>query len=312
MAEGELMETGRFALCSHSPLNLAAARLVVLASAVLFWPHTGVSQKAAIQKLTLTQVEELVSHRVPDSTMRTEIQRRGLAFAPNPAIVDSLRAKGAGPLTLAAIEGVLPKITANKFADSGPSLAATMLSIQHLLEEQHQVNRVRTQNLPSSRTTIRETVRASLSDVLIDPATCILHATNTSESSTKWSVNGTDSVSHFASRVEITFSFKDVEELGIEKEGDYWNHRFAELGHPSDTMTVLPSVFIVHPSASKPAFFMHNSTTMGNQPPEVKDSTTKVTSFYFRDEATANRAVEVMRRAATLCRGGNRNSATQN
>ena len=60
-------------------------------------------QQTAVQRLTLSQVEELVTHGVPDSTMQTQIQRRGLAFAPTPVIVESLRAKGAGPLTLAAI-----------------------------------------------------------------------------------------------------------------------------------------------------------------------------------------------------------------
>jgi hypothetical protein len=37
--------------------------------------------------------------------MSTQIQRRGLAFTPTSAILESLRAKGAGPLTLAAISG---------------------------------------------------------------------------------------------------------------------------------------------------------------------------------------------------------------
>jgi preprotein translocase subunit SecD len=50
----------------------------------------------------------LVSHGVPDSTMAGQIQRRGVAFAVTPAILDALQRKGAGPQTLAAIQGIAP------------------------------------------------------------------------------------------------------------------------------------------------------------------------------------------------------------
>jgi len=33
-------------------------------------------------KLTLSQIEQLVSHGVPDSTMAAQIQKRGVAFTP--------------------------------------------------------------------------------------------------------------------------------------------------------------------------------------------------------------------------------------
>jgi len=51
----------------------------------------------------LAQIEGLVSHGVPDSTLAVQIQKRGLAFKPTPAVIESLRARGAGSLTLAAI-----------------------------------------------------------------------------------------------------------------------------------------------------------------------------------------------------------------
>ena len=79
--------------------------LVILAVAAMLVSQNTAAQQPAVPKLTLTQIEGLVSNRVPDSTLQTQIQRRGLAFAPTPAIVESLRAKGAGPLTLAAISG---------------------------------------------------------------------------------------------------------------------------------------------------------------------------------------------------------------
>jgi hypothetical protein len=78
--------------------------LLLLAVAAMLVSQSTVAQQPVVPKLTLTQIEGLVTNHVPDSTLQTQIQRRGLAFAPTPAIVESLRAKGAGPLTLSAIE----------------------------------------------------------------------------------------------------------------------------------------------------------------------------------------------------------------
>jgi len=106
------MITMRSFFCSDRCKCFGAARLLVfLAVAVILWPQCATGQHPAVPKLTLAQVEELVSHGVPDSTMSTQVQRRGLAFVPTPAIVESLRAKGAGPLTVAAIQALLPKAT---------------------------------------------------------------------------------------------------------------------------------------------------------------------------------------------------------
>jgi TonB family protein len=96
--------------------------LVFLAVAVIFWPQNVAGQQPAVPKLTLAQVEQLVSNHVPDSTLSTQIQRRGLAFTPNPALIESLRAKGAGPLTLAAIEASASK-TPPQAASSVPTSA---------------------------------------------------------------------------------------------------------------------------------------------------------------------------------------------
>jgi hypothetical protein len=82
----------------------AALLSILFAATVASWPQHVAGQQPALPKLTLSQVEQLVSHGVPDSTLSTQIQRRGLAFTPTPAIVESLRVKGAGPLTIAAIE----------------------------------------------------------------------------------------------------------------------------------------------------------------------------------------------------------------
>jgi hypothetical protein len=78
---------------------------------ILFGPLSAKGEQPALHKLTLNQIEELVSHGVPDSTMSVQIQKRGLGFAPTPAILESLRGKGAGPQTLVAIEALFPKGT---------------------------------------------------------------------------------------------------------------------------------------------------------------------------------------------------------
>jgi len=87
----------------------AVRLLALLVVGAMLCSQNASGQQAAVPKLTLAQVEDLVSHGVPDSTMSTQIQRRGLAFAPTPAIVESLRVKGAGSQTLAAIEALFPK-----------------------------------------------------------------------------------------------------------------------------------------------------------------------------------------------------------
>jgi hypothetical protein len=57
-----------------------------------------------VQKLTLSQIEGLVAHKVPDSPLSSQIRLHGIAFKPTPAILEELRTMGAGPLTIAVIE----------------------------------------------------------------------------------------------------------------------------------------------------------------------------------------------------------------
>lgn len=84
-------------LCTNLPL-------VFLAIALTLSPPGAYGQKQTVQKLTLSQVEQLVSHGVPDSTMAAQIQKRGIAFKPTPEILEELESKGAGPLTIAAVQ----------------------------------------------------------------------------------------------------------------------------------------------------------------------------------------------------------------
>ena len=117
------MNTARFPLCLRTMRRVLLSSLLLLpVIAFILLPLYGTGQGVIVQKLTLSQVEELVSHGVPDSTMHTEILRRGLAFTPDPGTVESLRAKGAGPQTLAAIETFFPNANLADSKQSVPTL----------------------------------------------------------------------------------------------------------------------------------------------------------------------------------------------
>jgi len=82
--------------------------LFILVVALLLSPFRSFGQQPALQELTLSQIEGLVSHGVPDSTLHTAIMTRGLAFTPTAAILEALRAKGAGPLVMSDIGERIP------------------------------------------------------------------------------------------------------------------------------------------------------------------------------------------------------------
>ena len=74
--------------------------LAVLAVAIILSPQCALGQQSALPKLTFAQIEQFVSHGIPDSTLHTAILTRGLAFTPTTSMIETLRAKGAGPLVL--------------------------------------------------------------------------------------------------------------------------------------------------------------------------------------------------------------------
>src|SRR5665213_271182 len=99
------MKVRHFTCCrQRSGITGAFLFWVFLAVAVAAWSQAPTRQQPSVSKLTLSQIEDLVSHGVPDSTMHMEILRHGLAFIPDPGTLESLGRKGAGPQTLAAIE----------------------------------------------------------------------------------------------------------------------------------------------------------------------------------------------------------------
>lgn len=102
-------------------------------------PPSLTCQQTPVAKLTLSQIEDLVTHSVPDTTLSAQIQRRGIAFAATPAILDSLRAKGAGPATVAAIVREQPsELPGNELVPkpvvSPKSVKLTDAQIHHLIK----------------------------------------------------------------------------------------------------------------------------------------------------------------------------------
>jgi len=54
-------------------------------------------------RLSLTQIEQLISIRTPDAVVAKEIHDRGIGFSVNERLLDGLRKRGAGPKTIQAL-----------------------------------------------------------------------------------------------------------------------------------------------------------------------------------------------------------------
>jgi hypothetical protein len=106
------MKANRFFFPENQSRYIGTALLLILlAIAVILCPQNAAAQQTTVPKLTLSQVEQLVSHGVPDTSLSAQIQKRGLAFTPTQAIIDSLRDKGAGPQTLADLRAEMTRIS---------------------------------------------------------------------------------------------------------------------------------------------------------------------------------------------------------
>lgn len=91
-----------FTLTSSSSASLALSRMALLSSSV----PGKIRQK---QPLTLNQVEDLIRIPTPDSAIALEIERRGIAFDPDPPTLQRLRALGSGPKTIKALKSTVSK-----------------------------------------------------------------------------------------------------------------------------------------------------------------------------------------------------------
>jgi len=186
-----------------------------------------------------------------------------------------------------------------------PSLAETMQLIQDTLKEQGQLvyQSESIQNKLGVATRINTS--GTYDEAVADPATCTLHSASKYDIS--WVVlsgdkpiSSEDDHSQFVS----TVSFKEVETIKVESMQDFLNRRNVDSGHPEITYKVTPPVFLVVPSASKPVFSLHASTTEGSHAPKATDGTAKESQFLVRDEEMANRVARAMRQAVEACGGG--------
>jgi TonB family protein len=117
--------------------RFAAGLVLVFLAVAVFWLRNAIGQQPSLPKLTLIQIEQLVSHSVPDSVLAAQIERRGLAFAPSPTMVESLRAKGAGPLTLEAIEARFLKPALSAAIPAELSAASDSTATGNLSQERY-------------------------------------------------------------------------------------------------------------------------------------------------------------------------------
>jgi hypothetical protein len=199
---------------------------------------------------------------------------------------------------------------ADKPADSGPSLAATMQFIQEKLTEQGQVAWAETR---SNQPEITYRTILLITDVMSDPDACTLYITGKSDNTIELQKGFTlkqggpltadDLLSH---TVETdTISFKQVEHIGVTNVQDVHNQSFVRSAHPEIKATVTPPVFIVTLWASNAVVATsHTSTTKGKQALVEKDITSKSGVISIRNEETANKVAKAMAHAVKLCGGG--------
>ena len=194
-------------------------------------------------------------------------------------------------------------------ADKGPTLRDTMQFIQEKLSEQGKFGWVISYSIQPGFTYRRF---FNIADVMADPATCTLYATETTDLTIELPKGGTlkpgGSVTaddlHTLTIETDTISFKKIEKITVEKLQDFLNQSYAEAVHPEFNVTVTPPVFYVKLWASNAVFSAHISTTKGKQAPVEKDVTSKVGGITIRDEETANKLAKAMTHAMELCGGG--------
>lgn len=195
----------------------------------------------------------------------------------------------------------------NPVEKTAPSLAETMQLIQDTMKEQGQLAYLSESVRNENGVATRINTSGAYDETEVDLATCTLHSTTKYDIS--WAVSAGDktvTTEDDHSQFVSTVSFKDVEIIKVESMQDFLNHRNMDSGHPEITYKVTPPVFLVVPSASKPVFSLHVSTTEGSKAPKVTDGVAKECQFLVRDEETANRVAKAMRHAIELCSGGNK------
>ena len=77
---------------------------------VAFLSAPGLLLGQADKKLTLDQLQQLISIGAPDTAIAGEIERRGLDFTPSKDTLEMLLRLGAGSKTLSAIDKLIPAL----------------------------------------------------------------------------------------------------------------------------------------------------------------------------------------------------------
>jgi hypothetical protein len=196
--------------------------------------------------------------------------------------------------------------------DEEPSLAVTMKFVQDKLTEQDPLGYVVTFSSAAGTIFRRHENR---SDVRADATACTLHGAvkqvqdiEVSQGAT-YQENGqpvTGDDLHSSGTGSSTISLKDVEKITVDSYQEEGNRFWAKQAHPEVTITVVPPIFVLALSASKPVFTVHYAFTRGKQPPKEGDSSGKEISYSFDSEETANRIAKALTHAVELCGGGNK------
>jgi len=86
-----------------------AVLAALVATAAHHAPDLSRQSKSPGPALTLDQIEKLIGASVPDAVIANEVTARGVRGEISRATIDRLRAKGAGPQTIAALAVLLPR-----------------------------------------------------------------------------------------------------------------------------------------------------------------------------------------------------------
>jgi len=217
-------------------------------------------------------------------------------------------------LGVAASQGQQKKLVPPppKPPDEGPSLAVTMKFVEDKINEQDPLGYVVT--ISSAAGTIFRT-HEQRSGVRADPAACTLHGALTQVQDIEvpqgatYQENGqpvTGGDLHSSGSGSSTISLKDVEKITVESFQELGNRFWVKQAHPEVTITVVPTIFVLVLTASKPVFTVHYAFTRGKQAPKEGDTSAKEISYNFDSEETANRIAKALTHAVELCGGGNK------
>jgi hypothetical protein len=158
-------------------------------------------------------------------------------------------------------------------APDGPSLAATMQFIQDKLQERGRLNfAVYTHDNADGKDYIDQ-YSSEASNIVADPAACSIN----------YHRNVKKNGAVFADD-NVSFSFRDVQDLAVMPEEQEFKRAYAADGHPTWEPRVDPPLFLV----------------------VARRAANQANGFFFPSEELANRLAKAMLHAVELCGGGSK------